>query len=78
MLIHLCFLTKFLVDLVMDNSINQEGQHLMQNILVGFYKGNICCVYKVLLFGYWCPTPGCMGSGRVISFKTKKNILQLA
>lgn len=62
----------------MDNSINQEGQHLMQNILIGFYKGNICCVYKVLLFGYWCPTPGCMGSGRVISFKTKKNILQMA
>lgn len=45
MLIHLCFLTKFLVDLVMDNSFIQEGQHLMQNILIGFYKSNICCAY---------------------------------
>ena len=47
----------------MDNNIIQEGQHLMQNVLNGFYKGNVCCVYEVFLFGYWCPAPGCMGGG---------------
>lgn len=45
----------------MDENIIQEGQHLVPNRLIDFYKGSVCFAYEVLLLGYYCPAPGCMG-----------------